>query len=57
MPTVDKLIAWEDGEMTIAEEIEFFQELVDNGSVWTLQGMYGRRARQLIDAGYVKYNK
>jgi hypothetical protein len=48
---VDKIIAWESGEMDEEQEAEFFQELIDNGLAWTLQGCYGRRAMQLIEAG------
>lgn len=51
---VDKIMAWESGEMTDEEIIEFFQELVDTGMAWELQGMYGRAAQALIDAGYIK---
>jgi len=49
---VDNIMAWENGEMELEEEVEFFQELIDNGMAWTLQGMYGRHAAYLIDAGY-----
>ena len=50
---VGKIIAWESGEMDTKEEvIEFFQELIDNGMAWTLQGIYGRTAKALIEAGY-----
>jgi hypothetical protein len=50
---VDDIIAWESGDMNEAQEIAFFQKLVDTGLAWTLQGMYGRRAKQLIDEGEV----
>jgi len=49
---VSKIMAWENGEMELEEEAEFFQELIDNGMAWTLQGMYGRQAARLIEAGY-----
>ena len=53
MDIVDKVMRWESGEMTDAEEvIEFFQELIDTGAAWTLQGSYGRDAQALIDNGH-----
>ena len=51
MPDVNKIIAFEQGEMDEAEVNEFFQELIDSGLVWQLQGHYGRTARRLIEAG------
>lgn len=50
---VDELLAWEDGTLTDTETIDLFQRLVDSGLAWTLQGVYGRTAMRLIDAGYV----
>jgi len=53
MDMVDKLIAYECGEMSEDDDvIEFFQELIDNGMAWSLQGHYGRTAKALIDEGY-----
>jgi len=52
MGLVDKIIAWESGEMTEEEVIKFFQELIDSGQAWTLQGNYGRMAKNLIEAGF-----
>jgi hypothetical protein len=49
--TVDKIMAYESGEMSDEEIISFFQELINSGLVWNLQGSYGRTAKQLIDAG------
>ena len=49
---VDKIIAYEDGEMSEEEIIEFFQELINSGVAWKLQGSYGRTAKALIEQGY-----
>ena len=51
MNLVDKIIAWENGEMSDKDEIKFFQELINSGQAWTLQGAYGRMARDLIELG------
>ncbi len=51
--TVDKIIAYESGEMEDEDIINFFQELVDNGMAWTLQGHYGRAAMSLLEGGYI----
>jgi hypothetical protein len=54
--TVDanKVIAYESGEMTADEIIEFYQELIDTGMAWKLQGSYGRMASALLKAGVCK---
>ena len=53
MDLVDKIIAWETGELTDTQIIELFAELVKTGQAWTLQGCYGRMAQKLIDANYI----
>ena len=50
---VDSIIAYEQDELGMKEEIELFSKLVKNGQAWTLQGHYGRTAKQLIEAGYL----
>lgn len=48
-----KIIAYESGEMSEEEMIEFFQRLVDTGLAWQLQGSYGRTAKALIESGLI----
>ena len=49
---VDKIIQYESGNMDDEEMVSFFQELIDSGVVWSLQGHYGRAAVSLIEEGY-----
>lgn len=53
MSTVEKIIAYETGELDEQGVIDLFQELVDSGMAWRLQGHYGRTATTLIDYGYI----
>ncbi len=53
MDTTDKIIAYEQGELDEDSTVALFQELVNNGMAWTLQGHYGRTAKALIEAGLV----
>ena len=50
----DDIIMYEAGEMSEKEMIEFFQMLVWNGSVWSMQGSYGRQAQTLLNLGLIK---
>jgi hypothetical protein len=50
---VDQIIEFEEGQMTEDEVVEFFQQLVDTGLAWQLQGTYGRIAASMIDEGLV----
>ncbi len=43
-----------DGGLTEEEIIEGFQHMIDDGTVWQLQGSYGRQAARLIEAGVCK---
>lgn len=51
MVDVGKIIEFENGEMDEDDVIAMFQEMIDDGSVWSLQGSYGRTATSLIEAG------
>lgn len=51
MPDIDKIMAFENGELDEDETIEFIQDGIDRGWVWKLQGFYGRTAAALIQQG------
>ena len=52
MAMYDRIIAYEQGDMEQEDIVSFFQDLIDSGLAWTLQGHYGRTAAHLIETGY-----
>lgn len=50
---IDKMMAYESGELNDADTITFFAELVKSKMAWSLQGSYGRMASAMIDAGFI----
>lgn len=48
---LDLIISYENGELDNKGIIELFSELIKNGMAWTLQGHFGRSARNLIANG------
>ena len=49
---VDKIMDFESGTLSKEDTIALFQELIDTGMAYQLQGSYGRTAEALIEAGY-----
>lgn len=49
--TFSNISAYEDGDLGEDETVELFQDLIDSGLVWRLQGHYGRTASALIEDG------
>ena len=56
-PSIDKIMAYENGELNDEDTIRLFQDLIDSGLAWSLQGHYGRTAHALIEAGYCTNDK
>jgi hypothetical protein len=51
MDLVEQMMQYEQGDMSDEDAIKMFQELIDNGMTWKLQGHYGRTAARLIERG------
>ena len=45
------ILAFESGELPEKQEVKLFQELIDTGLAWQLQGSYARTAQRLIECG------
>jgi hypothetical protein len=52
MTMINQVIAYEQGELDEEGIIDMFQQLINSGMAWKMQGSYGRTAKALIDAGY-----
>lgn len=48
---LDAMLAYEQGSLSEEEVVSLFQELIDEGWAWKLQGHYGRTAASLIEKG------
>jgi hypothetical protein len=54
MTVLDKIMAYEHGDLDAEATVALFQELIDTGLAYRLQGHYGRTAARLIEAGLVR---
>lgn len=57
MDRVTFIMQFEGGQLTEEEIVNGFQELIDSGVVWQLQGYYGRTAAALIKAGLCTHKR
>lgn len=48
------IMDFESGDLSVAETIDGFQHLLDSGLVWSLQGLYGRMATRMLEAGLIQ---
>lgn len=52
--TKPQLLAdYEQGLLDFDDTLALFQDLIDSGLAWRLQGSYGRTAQALLDEGYL----
>ena len=49
----DLIIAYENGDTNLTQEIKLFAKLVETGQAWALQGHYGRLAQEMIDLEFI----
>ena len=57
MNLVDKIIDYENGNLTHIGVLSLFQELVNTGMAWELQGSYLRTAMDFLKSGLIRaYN-
>jgi hypothetical protein len=54
MDTVIAVMGLEEGQLTQEESNQAMQALIDSGTVWSLQGSYGRSAMDMIKSGQCK---
>ena len=53
--SITKIVQYENDELSDEETIELFQELINTGLAWQLQGSYGRMAVQLLEEGFCQH--
>lgn len=50
---INDILAFENGELDDEGILALFAELIRTGTVWGLQGSYGRTAKGLIEGGWI----
>jgi hypothetical protein len=54
---VTLMMDFENGDLDEHQSIDLFQQLIDLGTVWKLQGLYGRMASDLIRNGFCRLSE
>lgn len=55
--TLDDMMDYESGKLDEKGTKRLFQNLVNSGQAWHLQGMYGRAANDMLESGFIKKPK
>ena len=56
MVFVSQIMAYEEGNLGDLETLEMFSDLIKSGTIYQLQGHYGRTASALIQDGWILPN-
>ena len=51
--TIEQIIAYETGELDYEGTLNLFSKLIKSGQAWSLQGHYGRTAKQIIELNLI----
>jgi hypothetical protein len=54
MDLTSMIIDYENGNLDEEQVLDLFQNLVNTGLAWSLQGSYGRQAMAFIQAGLIE---
>jgi len=57
MDRIGEIIEFESGELADKQTVKMFQKMINDGSVWSMQGSYGRTAMELLEAGLCELGK
>lgn len=57
MQDIDAIMQLEEGEGDDLEQAKALQALINSGTVWGLQGSYGRSAMDALESGFVMLGK
>ena len=50
---VGKIMDYENGTLGLDDTLDLFSHLIKTGHAWSLQGSYGRSAKNLIERGII----
>lgn len=53
MDLVTQIMLYESGELDYEDTLNLFSKLIKSGQAWSLQGHYGRTAKQIIELNLI----